>query len=325
MEGYCKVEGGKIWYEVHSPQSDENVPIIFIHGGPGYTHNSFKTLVGLSEKRKVIFYDQLGCGKSDRPSDYNLWTIERHVEELKALFLHLSLAHVYLLGHSWGTIIALEFASKYPDYVNGIVFASPCISVPKWVEDSKRLRKQLPAEIERELKLGEQLGEYYSAGYIAAANEYAKRFICRLDPKPQVLLDSDAQSGAEVYLAMWGPNEFTLKGNLSTYDGTEKLQELHNIPNVFTCGFYDEGTPEACTYYVENTENSSCVVFQESSHFPHVEEKDKYIEFLSSYLEDLDHGIELKKEFGKTKPSEIFAIILLLAFSLLVLLYIFVR
>ena len=165
VEGFCKVPGGKIWYGVcNSSESSQTslskVPLICIHGGPGYTHNSFTPLAKL--ERIVVFYDQLGCGKSDRPNDLSLYTIERHVEELECLIKHLGFKQVYLLGHSWGTIVALEYAVKYPSKLEAVVFASSCISVPKWIEDSKRLIKDLTKEEQRAIKLGNQLGEYHS-------------------------------------------------------------------------------------------------------------------------------------------------------------------
>lgn len=326
VEGFCDVTGGRVWYNILAPEEEnDSTPLIFIHGGPGYTHNSFRALSDLSVTRKIIFYDQLGCGKSDRPNDISLWTINRHVEELNQLVSHLELREFYLLGHSWGSIIALEYANTHHDLVKGIIFASACISVPKWIEDSKRLRRQLPTEVERSLKIGQQIGEYHSPEYLEAANEYAKRFICRLDPKPQVLLDSDAQAGAQTYLTMWGPNEFTLLGTLANYDGSEKLALL-DLPVIITCGRFDEGTPEASEHYLSSLhQETSLVVFEESAHFPHVEERDKYLDFLTSFLQEMDQGLRLSKEFGKVKPTEIFALVLLLAFALLIVLYIFVN
>ncbi len=326
VEGYCEVPGGKIWYgvcnselpsDLPSELSSDQIPLICIHGGPGYTYNSFTPLAKL--ERKVVFYDQLGCGKSDRPSDSSLWTIERHVEELKSLIKHLGFEQVYLLGHSWGTIVALEYAVKYPKKLEAVVFASSCISVPKWIEDSKRLIKDLKKEDQRAIKIGNQLGEYHSKDYQKASNEYYKKFICRAEPKPKELILSDKLSGPEVYLHMWGPNEFTLLGSLKDYDGSKKLKSV-NIPVLVTCGRYDEGTPESSEYYASILSNSTLSVIEDCAHFPHVEQKNEYLKVLNTFLNDCDLGQELTK-----KPYLAFALLLAVAFSLLILMYVFIN
>ncbi len=321
-EGFCEVPGGKIWYQRNNNNLvDKKTPLICIHGGPGYTHNSFIHLANLD--REVVFYDQLGCGQSDRPNDASLWTIERHVEELDCLIKHLVLSSdfnsVCLLGHSWGSIVALEYAVKYPQKIESLIFASACISVPKWIEDSKRLIKELSKEDQRAIKLGSQLGEYHSDKYITASNSYYKNFICRAEPKPKELLLSDKMSGPEVYLNMWGPNEFTLLGSLKDYDGSQKLKHI-NVPTLITCGRYDEGTPEASKYYASLLSSSSLSVIENSAHFPHVEQKENYLEVLESFFNDCDLGFELGQ-----KPILAFMLFLMVAFTFIILMYVFIN
>ena len=97
-EGYVNVTGGKIWYEVLG--DGDGLPLITLHGGPGSTHFGFEPLQALAEDRPVVFYDQLGCGNSDRPEDPSLWRVERFVEELHILIDALGLEKFHILGHS---------------------------------------------------------------------------------------------------------------------------------------------------------------------------------------------------------------------------------
>ena len=101
-EGYISVTGGKVWYKQHGTSSVNKNPLLILHGGPGVPHNYLNSISKLADKRAVIFYDQLGCGNSDAPSDTNLWKLSRFVEELQLIIKALDLDKIHLLGHSWG-------------------------------------------------------------------------------------------------------------------------------------------------------------------------------------------------------------------------------
>ena len=111
-EGFIDVPGGRVWYRVVG--SGSGTPLLLLHGGPGVPSYYLKPLMALADERPVIFYDQLGCGHSDRPADSTLWTIDRYVEELDQVRRTLGLSQVHLLGHSWGTILANEYVHRQP-------------------------------------------------------------------------------------------------------------------------------------------------------------------------------------------------------------------
>jgi len=108
-EGYIKVTGGRIWYKIVGKKSN-NPPLVVLHGGPGYPHNYLEPIAALSNQRQVIFYDQLGCGNSDRPNDTKLWTVERFVQELGEVIDTLKLNQYHILGQSWGAALGASFA-----------------------------------------------------------------------------------------------------------------------------------------------------------------------------------------------------------------------
>ena len=97
-EGYLEVDGGRVWYR---SVGEGGTPLLCLHGGPGFTHYYLEPLEALADRRQVIFYDQLGCGRSDRPAGQALWTVERFVPELAQVRAALGLTRLHLFGSSW--------------------------------------------------------------------------------------------------------------------------------------------------------------------------------------------------------------------------------
>ncbi len=114
-EGFIEVPGGRVWYRAVGDQTDAT-PLLCLHGGPGFTHYYLEPLETLAEHRRVIFYDQLGCGRSDRPDDVTLWTVDRFVEELAQVHTTLQLERLHLFGSSWGGMLAMQYVlDRQPD------------------------------------------------------------------------------------------------------------------------------------------------------------------------------------------------------------------
>lgn len=287
-EGYIKVTGGNVWYQIQDTYTDKT-PVIILHGGPGSSHYSLQGLNVLAEDRPVIFYDQLGCGKSDRPADPSLWKIERFVEELVKIRTALSLDKVHILGHSWGTTLAAAYILSKPEGVESVIFSSPCLSAPLWAEDQARNRQQLPVEIQAVLKACEDNGTTDSEEYKAATAEFNKRFVCRLDPMPAFLKQGAQYKNPDVYNIMWGPSEFHVTGNLKNFDCTSQLKDM-GIPTLYTCGRYDEATPESTKYFSSLTPGAKFHVFENSAHMPYLEETDEYMMVVREFLSSVDHN-----------------------------------
>ena len=107
-EGYIDVPGGKVWYRAVGDNAD-GTPLLCLHGGPGFTHYYLEPLEALADRRRVIFYDQLGCGRSDRPGDLSLWNVDRFVAELAQVRSALNLDRLHLFGSSWGGMLAMQY------------------------------------------------------------------------------------------------------------------------------------------------------------------------------------------------------------------------
>ena len=156
-EGFIEVPGGKVWYRVVG--EGEQTPLLILHGGPGGRSCSFSGLGALGDERPVVFYDQLGGGRSERPEDDSLWRIERFVTELATVRSALDLDRVHILGHSWGSMLAAEYLlTEQPAGVASVIFSGPLLSTPRWIADTNRLRTTLPDYVQRVLAQHEEAG-----------------------------------------------------------------------------------------------------------------------------------------------------------------------
>ncbi len=283
-EGYIDVTGGKVWYRIVG--SGTATPILLLHGGPGAPSSYLEPLEKLSVERPVIFYDQLGSGKSDQPSDLSLWNAQRFVEELSQVRKALQLKKVHIFGHSWGTMLAVDYMLTKPSGVKSLILASPCLSIPRWIQDANKLRAALPKETQDILDKHEEAGTTDSEEYMGATMEFYSRHLCRLDPWPPDLEKAFAELNVEVYGTMWGPNEFQLTGNLKDYNRNEQLKEI-SVPTLFTAGRYDEATPEATALYQSFVPGASLEIFEKSSHMAMHEETKLYIKVLREFLRNV--------------------------------------
>src|SRR4051812_23775283 len=165
-EAELAVPGGQLWYKVSGTGS--GTPVILIHGGPGFSSYYFKPLEALGDDRHVVRYDQVGSGKSGPLTDTSMFNIAHFVNELDSLRAHLGYDRVYLLGHSWGTIVALEYYRAHPEHVAGMVMGSAFIDLPAWTRNGRRFIKALPDSMQRAIAKHEADKNYDAPDYQAA-------------------------------------------------------------------------------------------------------------------------------------------------------------
>jgi proline-specific peptidase len=281
-EGKVSVEQGfQIWYR---RVGEGGIPLLTLHGGPGAGHDYLEPLEGLATDRPVIFYDQLGCGKSDQPDDRSLWRIERFVAEVDTVREALGLDQIHLLGQSWGGWLAIEYMLTRPSGVVSLTLASTSSSISQFVAEAARLKAELPPDMVATMQRCEANGEYDNPDYLAAVDEFYARHLIRLADIPDCVQRTTAiLDGNPVYETMNGPNEFVVIGNLKDWDRTDRLGEI-TTPTLITVGRYDEITPACSETMLQGIPNSRMVVFEESGHLAHVEETDKYLRTVSEFL-----------------------------------------
>ncbi len=285
-EGYINVPGGRVWYRVFG--TGQGTPLLLLHGGPGGTSLALQRLAKLGDDRPVIVYDQLGCGRSDRPHNNALWTTERFVEELRTVRSTLRLDRVHILGHSWGSMLAMDYMLTRPQGVQSLIMAGPAISIPRFLHDIQAMRAQLPKDVQETLAKHEAAGTTDSQEYQDATMVFYKRHLCRTEPWPPEMANNTG-FGKEVYEYMWGPTEFYATGTLKDYDRTSRLHELR-LPVLFTAGRYDETTPEQAEWYRSLVPGARLVVFENSAHMTMLDEPERYIEVVCNFLRDVEAG-----------------------------------
>ncbi len=282
-EGHISVPGGEVWYKIVG--SGSAIPLLTLHGGPGAGHDYLEPLEALAADRPVVFFDQLGCGKSDKPDDASLWRIERFVEEVAAVREALDLERVHLFGQSWGGWLAIEYMMSEPAGIGSLILASTSASVPQFAEETARLKSTLPKAVLETLNRYEATGDYDNPEYEEAMMAFYTQFVCRLDPWPDPLERSlnNLMTNAGAYEAIQGPNEFTITGNLKDWDRTDRLGEI-NVRTLITCGRYDELGPACAATLDSGISNSEVHIFEQSAHVAHLEETESYLQVMRDFL-----------------------------------------
>ena len=283
-EGFIDVDGGKIWY--HIVGSGDKTPILVLHGGPGAPSYYLKPLSPLGADRKLIFYDQLGCGKSDHSVDTTKMTVDHFVEELKTVIDHFGLHQFYLYGQSWGTMLGTDYYLKYPAGIKAIILSSPAISIPRWLSDADTLLSTLPDSVQNAVRTSEHNKTYDSPAYQNAIQVYYQNFLARKLPwSPDI--DSTSMQLGKSYQYMWGPSEFTAEGALKTYDRTNRLGEI-KVPTLFIAGEFDEARPTTVQYYQSLVPGAKFEVIKGAGHLTMQDEPEENNKVIIDFLNGLE-------------------------------------
>lgn len=282
-EGLIDVPGGRVFYRIIG-QDAPGTPLLVVHGGPGLPHDYLVPLEALANARPVIFYDQLGCGRSDRSGDLSLFALPRFVEELDAVRRALGLSRVALLGQSFGALLSVEYLLRRGQAgVERLVLSGPCLSADRFAADQRAHLTAMPQTVQDAVAAAEAAGDYNSNAYQAAVDAFYAKHVCRLDPWPTCLTRAIEGMGLPCYLHMWGPSEFTLTGTLAGYDATPELGAI-TVPTLFTCGRYDEAMPETTADFAARIPGARLVVIEDASHSHHLEQPARYLEAVEAFL-----------------------------------------
>ena len=289
-EGYVEGAFGRTWYKVTGDLGSSKAPLVVLHGGPGCTHDyvdSFKDLAATG--RAVIHYDQIGNGRSthlrDKGADF--WTVDLFLGELDSLLTHLGIADRYdLIGQSWGGMLAAEHAVLQPKGLRRLIIANSPASLVTWVEEANRLRRDLPQDVQETLARHEEAGTITSAEYLKASDVFYARHVCRIVPMPPEVARTFAAIADDptVYHAMNGPTEFHVIGSMKNWTIESRLHAII-VPTLLISGRFDEATPLCVQPYADHIPDVRWHVFEQSSHTPHVEEKEACLAAVADFLD----------------------------------------
>ena len=283
------------WYRMTGRPGGGRPALVVVHGGPGSTHDYLRNLAGIAVGGwPVVHYDQLGNGGSTHLPDqpHGFWTPELFLEELDNLLTRLGIADDYvLLGQSWGGMLAAWHAAGRPPGLRGLIVADAPASYPTWRSEMETLRAALPEGVDEVLRAHETAGTTGSVEYTEAMRVFYRRHVCRLDPWPRDYEASfmEIVNDPTVYTAMNGPSEFHVIGSLRDVS-IEHLLPSVDVPTLVLSGRYDEATEAVVRPYRELVPGARHVVFEESSHLPHLEEPERFFRVLAEFLLGLEKG-----------------------------------
>jgi len=286
-------EAAETWFrvtgELAPDDRDAPAPVIVLHGGPGAAHDYLLSLTDLArDGRAVVHYDQLGNGRSTHfpGRDGDFWTVDLFVRELHNLVdaLGVSARH-HVLGQSWGGFLAQEYAFTRPRGLRSLVLADTAASFPDFVAEANRLRADLPPDVEATLRRHEENGSTGDPEYAEACLVFYRRHVCRLDPWPPELEEGFAwiERDPTVYHTMNGPSEFHVVGSIKDWQAKDRLPSI-DVPTLLVSGRYDEATPALQETLRDGIRGAEWVLFDESSHTPHLEERERYMQVVGDWL-----------------------------------------
>jgi proline iminopeptidase len=284
-EGYVEVDRGKIWFRIYG--EGNKTPMLVLHGGPGSSSYGLIPLKALSNDRPVIFYDQLGCGRSSRITDTTLMTIDHYVEELEQLRKALDLNDFCLYGQSWGPALGFDYYLKYPKEVKALIFSSPLLSTDLWIKDADTLISTLPDSIQVIIRENEKNKTFNNDAYKNAVKLYYSKFLRRRERSKEKSDSAELFFGKNVYEYMWGPSEFTATGTLLHYDRVDRLKEIA-VPTLLLTGEYDEARPVTVRYFQSLIPSAEFTVIKNSGHATIHDNPEQTLSRLNDFLLKVD-------------------------------------
>ena len=255
----------KTHYKIYGKISNKSqIPIILIHGGPGATHKYFKPIIPLNKYiGPIIVYDQIGSGKSTSFYKISTLTLKDYVNQLTNLLKYLKIEKCHLFGHSWGTILALEYYLKKPNNVMSIIFYSPTISIKLWQWQANKYIKN----IKKNIAHNEDIDDKYTSKHIG-------------DIK---ILSKYNDTNDNVYKHLWGKSEYNVNGYIKNYNRISILKKI-DIPIHYIAGKYDTSSPKIIKYLAQKTPNSTYKIFNNSRHVAHFDEQSAFLKHINLYF-----------------------------------------
>ena len=286
-DGYADVPGGRIYWKSFTPKGASGKPILTLHGGPGAAHNYLLPLKALADSRPVIFYDQLGCGKADAPEDESIYTIQRSVDELDAVRAALKLDELVLYGHSWGSMLAIEYLCQGRGKgIDTVIVGGALASVPQAAAGQQRLIDEMGKAYASQLHGLEKAGKMDSPEYGALVQKFYDKHVLRVAPDADALASFDALAKSIAYRVMNGPNEFYITGVIKDWERRPDLGKITQR-TLITTGQYDEVTLDCHTAIRHGVSGPAKLeIFKDCSHMTMCEKPAAYVAALRRFLAD---------------------------------------
>ena len=271
--------------------NNPKIKVLLLNGGPGATHEYFECFENFlpAEGIEFIYYDQLGCGNADNPNDTSMWDLPRYVEEVEQVrkALKLDNTNFYLLGHSWGGILAMEYATKYQNNMKGLIISNMMASCPEYGKYADEvLSKQMAPEVLKEIRDIEAQKDFSNPRYmeLLIPNFYEKH-ILRFPAKdwPEPVNRSLGKTNQSLYVTMQGPSEFGISGKLEKWDRKADLKNV-KIPTLVIGAKHDTMDPKHMEEISKILPNGSYLFCTKGSHMGFYEDQKMYFSGLIAFL-----------------------------------------
>jgi len=260
--------------------------VLLLHGGPGFSHEYLEALESFLPQAGVemYYYDQLGCNNSDQPDDPSLWTLDRYTEEVEEVRRALGLDHFVLYGHSWGGILAIEYALNHQQHLRGLVISNMTAGMQAYLKRTASIKLQLPPDTLARLTALEAKQDYDSPEYqtIMMEDLYPK-MICRIQPWPEPVSRAFRHANEKIYNFMQGKSEFLVTGNLKDWERWDRLHEIE--VTALTIGAqYDEMDPADMKKMADLMPNARNAFCPNGSHLCMWDDQAEYFKHLLKFL-----------------------------------------
>lgn len=282
----------KVWTKRFGNNPKQKV--LLLHGGPGSTHEYFECFESFFPKEGIefIYYDQLGSAYSDQPTDTSLWTIERFVEEVEQVrtALGLNKDNFFLLGHSWGGILAMEYALKYQDNLKGLIISnmmSSCIDYDKYAEEV--LAKQMPASALDSIRMLEAKGDFSNPKYMdILMRHFYPKHVCRMPVEQwaEPMNRGLSKTNQQIYVIMQGPSEFGISGRLEKWDRKNDLKNI-KVPTLTIGGTHDTMDPKHMEWMAKEVQNGSFLLCPNGSHMSMYDDQQTYMQGVINFIKQI--------------------------------------
>lgn len=283
----------KVWTKRFG--KNPKIKILLLHGGPAMTHEymeCFETFF-LREGFEFYEYDQLGSYYSDQPKESSLWTTERFVEEVEQVrkAIGADSTNFYLLGNSWGGILAMEYVLKYQSHLKGLLVSNMMASAPEYGRYAEEvLAPQMDTAVLREVRAIEAAKDFSNPRYMELLiPHFYHQHICRLEDWPDGLNRAFKHANGEIYTLMQGPSEFGISGRLAKWDIRDRLKEIR-VPTLMIGAKHDTMDPKAMEEQSHMVQKGRYLYCPNGSHLSMWDDQKVFMQGVIGFIRDVDEG-----------------------------------
>jgi len=276
--------------------NNPSAKLLLLHGGPAATHDYFEACDSFLPAAGIeyYYYDQLGSGRSDQPDDPDLWDVDRFVDEVEQVrqALGLDSDNFFLLGHSWGGILGMEYALRHQAHLKGLVISNMMSSIPAYNEYARGvLMPQMDQAVLAEIQQHEARGDTETPRYMELLRGHYVDHVLRMpmDEWPEPVTRSFSHVNRSIYVPMQGPSELGASGKLASWDRTAALEQI-TVPALVIGATHDTMDPAFMEMMAGRLPSGRFLLCRSGSHMSMYDDQVTYFRGVIDFIADVDRG-----------------------------------